>query len=137
MEKQGLILTYLKEISTKELDFLLRDKILGKNWDEGKEYPYFYHKNEKSWSRESSPVSIDYVIDILEKLKKKGANYVEIMYHGDHIEYVFNGLEIHKMNQKELEEYENNIKLINNNIRNKEIAKLEEELQRLKNDKEI
>jgi hypothetical protein len=37
---------------------------------------------------------IDEAIEMLQKMKEKGANYIEIDYHCDHVSYLFSGWEI-------------------------------------------
>ena len=119
-ENHSITEIYKSEESLTEIDFTLRDKILGKNWDEKEErYGHIVLGDDKtSWKGESYPININDVNKVLEKLKKKGCNYVEIMYHSDHIGYYFNGMDIHRStneevleNNKHTEEFEKAKKL--------------------------
>ena len=95
---------YKASESLTEIDFILRDKILGKDWSENEERfgQITLDNDHNNWQGESHPIKIDDVIKVLEKLKEKGSNYVEIMYHCDHIGYYFNGLDIHRSTNEEV-----------------------------------
>lgn len=136
----GITMTYVGHETTEELDFKTRDEILGRKWDEDDDiYPTTIEKGNTggNWEGESHAVSITYLEKILNKLKKKGANYVEIMYHADHIEYEINGLEVQKTTPEEFIEYDEKIKKKKEEDNKKEIALLEAKLNKLKlvNDK--
>ena len=53
-------------------------------------------------NNDSYPIKIDKLLSDLNNLKKKGANYVCIDYHTDHITYVIEGLNIQKSNDEEI-----------------------------------
>jgi hypothetical protein len=109
-ENHSITEVYKSEESLTEIDFTLREKILGKNWDEKEErYGNIILGDDKnSWKGESYPINIDDVNKVLEKLKKKGCNYVEIMYHSDHIGYYFNGMDIYRSTDEEVLENSKN-----------------------------
>lgn len=134
MNKQSITKIYKSdEIYSSELDMLMRDEILGKNWSDG-EWPdtiTLDRKNNK-WHGESEPIKIDFVINALEKLKKDGCNYVEIMFHEDHHGYYFNGLDIHRSTESELAAEEERINIITEKNKEKEIRELEAKLAKLK-----
>jgi hypothetical protein len=104
MKNHSITEIYKASHSITEIDFILRDKILGKNWAENEERfgQIILNNDQKNWQGESHPIDIDEVIKVLERLKKKGSNYVEIMYHSDHIGYYFNGLDIHRSTDGEI-----------------------------------
>lgn len=75
--------------------------------DDGEIYPTEIEIRGKStWGGENYPIKIDKVVKILQKLKKSGCNYVEIMFHGDHMSYVFNGILIRESTSEEIEKNE-------------------------------
>lgn len=49
------------------------------------------------------PINIVVLESILDKLKRKGANYVSIHYNCDHPDYTFNGISIHEATTDEIE----------------------------------
>lgn len=106
LKKQGIVFTYVGHETTEELDFITREEILGKDWDNDEilEWPISIVKGNthNNWEGESSAMSISSLEEIIAKLKAKGANYIEIMYHTDHIEYEINGLEVHKASDEEI-----------------------------------
>jgi hypothetical protein len=125
---------YKTSESLTEIDFVLRDKILGKNWSENEERfgDITLNNDYNSWKGESHPINIDDVIKALEKLKKKGSNYVEIMYHCDHIGYYFNGLDIHRSTDIEIKENEMTLDAMEKLKKEAEIKALEIKLAQLK-----
>lgn len=125
---------YKDEISLTEIDFTLRDKILGKNWDKHEERfgQITLNDDHNSWKGESHPINIDDVIKILEKLKSKGSNYVEIMYHCDHIGYYFNGLDIHRSTDEEVSKEKERLEAKSKANKEAEIKALEAKLEKLK-----
>ena len=91
-----------------------------------------------SWSGQSFEIGIDRVIKVLNQLKKKDkCKYVQIMYHGDHIGYVFNGLNITKHLEGSVGYRKLMDKIIQSDIEknDRKIKELEKELQRLKSGK--
>ena len=126
---------YKTEESLTEIDFVLRDKILGKNWSENEERfgDITLNNDYNSWKGESHPINIDDVIKILENLKEKGSNYVEIMYHCDHIGYYFNGLDIHRSTNEEVTKEKEMLDAEAKAKKEAEIKALEIKLAKLKN----
>ena len=125
---------YKSEESLTEIDFTLRDKILGKGWDDNEERfgQIVLGNDHNSWKGESYPINIDDVNKVLEKLKKKGCNYVEIMYHSDHIGYYFNGLDIHRSTFKEVLENNKNIEEFEKAKKLAEIDLLQRKIDQIK-----
>lgn len=126
--------SYQTEVELSEIDFDLQKELkIGE--DDSNMGQISNGETNSSWAGETFPINIDRVIKILNDLKKKDkCKYVQIMYHVDHIGYVFNGLNITKhlegsmgyrklMNQVVESEIEKN---------NRRIEELEEELARLK-----
>lgn len=127
--------SYKAEIDDSELDMLLYDDILGKDWSDVEERHDTIlegNNNKYRWQGESHPISIDRMIGHLQSLKEKGCNHVEIMYHFDHIGYNIYGLDIHRSTDTEVaaknELFENYKKL----QKAEQIKKLEKELAKLK-----
>lgn len=128
---------YISERSVSEIDFDLYSEILGKDWSEvsdklGRFEDFKLNDSSDGWSGDSHPINIDRTIKILESLKKKGCNFVEIMYHCDHIGYYFYGLNIHRSTATELQDHYSKEKKNAQKDRKKKITELENELQFLK-----
>jgi hypothetical protein len=125
---------YKESKSLTEIDFILRDKMLGKNWSENEERfgQITLNNDHKNWQGESHPISIDDVIKTLESFKKKGCNYVEIMYHCDHIGYYFNGLDIHRSTNEEVAKDKERLDAKSKAKKEAEIKALETKLEQLK-----
>src|ERR1035437_113914 len=105
MKKLGITKTYKKEIELSELDFVIQESI-HKDWygdSHVNDSRVVITNNGKGrWEGDAIPIDIDEAIRTLEKLKKTGANFAEIMYHTDHNGYVFNGLEVRKSTEDEI-----------------------------------
>lgn len=91
---------YLEEVEYSEIDFTLYDD-LGiaeydmEHIDDCLDVKLDFDENYKgNYNQESAPINIDVLIHQLNKMKDSGANYVEIVYHEDHIGYVINSLKI-------------------------------------------
>ncbi len=89
----------------------------------------------KSEYMDPSPIKIDELINILNRLKVNGSNYVSIDYNCDHPDYKFTGFNIHKPSEVEIEslncqneEYKNN--LLKSKL--EQLEKLKKEIERLK-----
>ena len=123
---------YVKEIEHSEIDFDLPENVLGREVDTLDIRNIFVSREGKWWTGEGEPMEIDKVIKTLNELKDKGANYVEMMYHCDHIGYVFNGVDIHESTKEELEAHLEGEKKKNERARQEEIEKLERKLKELK-----
>ncbi len=125
---------YKSSKSLTEIDFILRDKMLGKNWAENEERfgQITLNNDHKNWQGEVHPISIDDVIKVLENFKKKGSNYVEIMYHCDHIGYYFNGLDIHRSTDEEVASESERLEAKLKAKKDAEIKALETKLEQLK-----
>lgn len=133
MEKEIYIThKYVDEVEHSEIDFDLTDKILGDDADDFDIRNIFLGKQGKWWIGEGEPIEIDRVIKTLEELKEKGANFVEIMYHCDHIGYVFNGVDIHKSTEGEIEKHLEGMKKKRDKAKQEEIKALEKKLKELK-----
>jgi hypothetical protein len=103
--KKHITFKYLKEIEKSEIDIDTLQKIGGKNiFEDGYERVIKNLSKEYGWEGESEPISISDLEKVIAKLKKTGANYVEIYPHGDHNGYVFYGLEIRKSTKEEIDE---------------------------------
>jgi len=121
---------YVKELEHSEIDFDLYEKILGKDWSDIDREEIDLGRDNNWWTGEGYPIEIDRVIKTLQKLKKRGANFVEIMYHCDHIGYVFNGVDIHESTEGELKKHLESEK--KNKAKQEEIKALEKKLKELK-----
>jgi len=131
MEKTYYLLTkYTKEVELSEIDFDLYEEALGKNWEDDK--VEITKTAGGSWEGESYPININKVINILNELKEKGSSHVEIMYHCDHIGYVFNGAEIRRANDTEVLEHLKYSDTQEQEDKKREIELLEKRLKELK-----
>lgn len=132
-KKQSITRIYKERNSVTELDMIVKDEILGKDWSES-DYPDKIEigNTNNNWEREADAIRIDEVIYILQDMKSKGCNYVEIMNHSDHYGYYFNGLDIHASTPKEIKEEKERKKELERKNAESEIKKLEEKISKLK-----
>ena len=133
-KNNSLTIIYKKEIEDSELDFTLRDKILGPKWSEQEErFDTIVSGDEKSgWQGESHAISIDRMIGHLDMMKQNGCNHVEIMYHTDHIGYVIYGLDIHRSTDHEVLEHKKEVKELEDKRKDNKIKELQAEIAKLK-----
>ncbi len=87
--------------SFSELDFELYDEIFGKD---KLDFDEFYPESieDKYSSVDGHPIQIDRLINLLLDFKKKGANYVGLHHHCDHIGYDLEAYDIHLSTQEEI-----------------------------------
>lgn len=91
---------YVVEDSVNEIDFDLYEYFKLKENDT---LEIITKPNKKAnWSGESYPINVDTLLSMLNNMKEKGCNFVEVMYHTDHIGYVVNGLNIQPSANEEL-----------------------------------
>ncbi len=88
--------------------------------------------NKESGYIDAHPVLIDSLIEVLNDLKSKGANYAKLEYHSDHIGYEISGYNIRLSTPEEIEAYENKINGNKQVQRQQAIKALEQEIQKLK-----
>jgi len=128
---------YKTEIEASEIDFDLQNKLKINNNDSNMGTISNGDKMAR-WSGESFSIDIDRVIKILNQLKTKNkCKYVQIMYHVDHIGYVFNGLNITKHIEGSIGYRKLMNKIVEGEIdkNDRKIKLLEDELERLKSGK--
>lgn len=131
MKDFTIIKKYTEEIEISEIDIDIVQDTTGVN--DYDDYNYIVSGDEKqNWTGESTPVKIDKVISILSALKSGGANYVEIMYHEDHIGYVFNGVDVKLAGDDDVAENKKLIDAKKAEIKQREIEALERKLSQLK-----
>lgn len=85
---------------------------------------------------EHHPIKIDDMITILNELKEKGCNYVEIVYNPDVYRYNLIGVGIQKASAADVEEYERKSRESLSAWRKRRINELENELTILKTEEE-
>lgn len=136
MKRNLYVCNYKAQEELSEIDFDLYESLFPRWSENDEEHPeqitVFPNDEPLYWVGESYPIHIEDVIKVLNDMKEKGCNYVEIMYHTDHIGYVFTGLDVHIASEKEIAKHEE----VSKNKRNAEIqrriAQLEAEIQKLK-----
>lgn len=124
---------YVKEIEISDLDLENVDNILGLN-EEGHDYNYLTNidYNQHYWAGETQEIEIDKLIETVTRLKKSGANYVEILHHGDHHGYVFYGIEMRKATKEEIAVNKEKEKQSILKAKENKIKELEEQIEKLK-----
>ena len=88
------IVEYKDQVSTGELDLEINNDLFGDLANDDGFWALHSEIDKKNVYSDSAPMKIEDAIKMLEELKSKGANYVEIDYNCDHYEYTFNGLNI-------------------------------------------
>lgn len=102
--RKYLIKRYLTELSVSEIDFDLYDFFKLKENDELEMLTS--PNKEAMWAGESYPINIDTMLAMLNNLKEEAkCNFVEVMFHGDHVGYVVNGLIIEKPDANEVKNH--------------------------------
>ena len=81
---------------------------------------------------DGEPIRIDALIELLQKAKDRGANYVCIETHGDHHGYEIEPLDIHESTEGEIKKHLEEKEKKNKRTKQKEYNKLVEELEKLK-----
>jgi hypothetical protein len=95
-----IIYKHVTHINTDELDSLNRFQTfpdLGDDEDLNEIYL-------KGTNHLNTPVKIDYLRGLLDQLETKGANFVSIDYHSDHIEYELDGVLVTEASQQEIDD---------------------------------
>jgi len=123
---------YIDDVSFSEIDFDLYDKFKLDTDLEGDEYPQLENDGKSTNAEDCYPVEIDSLIEKLNELKIKGANYVQIDYHCDHIGYDISGWLIRKVTQEDIDLENSNLKEFAEKNKQKQIKDLEEKLSKLK-----
>jgi hypothetical protein len=100
MEKIYLIKELIEDTGFSELDFVLED-----DFGIDTEMSCYDIIENKRGRADAYPIKIDDMIKKLEDLKQKGASYVEIDYHCDHIGYDISGFFIRKSTEEESKEF--------------------------------
>lgn len=135
MKNYTILKKYTEEIEISEIDFDLQGDIIKEKGFSDISLDYIVVDNKDScWARESHPIEIDRVISTLEKLKSGGSNYVEIMYHCDHIGYALNGVDVRLATDDEVLENKKINQAKKDKNRKKEIKALEKRLRKLLGD---
>jgi hypothetical protein len=107
MKKKYITFKYVGEISSDDcLNSKAVEDFIGKDAYETNKHQTIYIHSDGSWERESARMNIDDIISVLNDLKKKGANYAEIMYHTDHDGYEFNGVQVRESTKDEITVFE-------------------------------
>ena len=133
--QQHMTFKYLKEIELSELDMDAVHHVLGKNAYEepGFQKIFIPLNKEYGYEMETERISIEVLEKTIAKLKKAGANYMEIMHHSDHNGYVFYGIEVRKSTQEEIDE-EKRKEIAKERI-DKRLEELQSEFQKLQNER--
>jgi hypothetical protein len=120
----------IAEDSFSELDFELYEEIFGEiNFD--KHWPFSIDV-KKYHSVDGHPIQIDRLIDLLTSFKERGANYVALHHHSDHIGYDLEAYDIHKSSEEEINSFLKNEKEEEVKKKQKEIDLLQKKLDSLK-----
>jgi hypothetical protein len=117
--------------SFSELDFELYEEVFGKI-----DYDEFWPESiedRKYRSVDGHPIQIDRLINLLNSFKENGANYVALHHHCDHIGYDLEAYDIHKSTEEEVNTFFQKEQAAKLEIKQKEIDKLQKELDKLKN----
>lgn len=133
MKNYTILQKYTEEIEISEIDFDLQEDIVEGQDVNDISVDYIVVDNKKArYSGESHPIKIDQLIAILGALKSGGANYAEIMFHCDHIGYVFNGVDVKLAGDDDVAENKKLIDAKKAEIKQREIDALERKLSQLK-----
>jgi hypothetical protein len=106
INKTGIKYTILSEIQLEELNYILEEEILGDSCNDETYCEVIETKESKnfSWCGIQKTINIDTLINNLKKLKKDGANHVEIIYHTDHVGYYLYGYKMELATEDDIKE---------------------------------
>jgi len=121
---------YLHQIELSEIDMDLYESLFP-GWDDDHPEPIVVNSDKMDWARESYPIDIERVEKTLAELKERGCTHVEIMYHTDHIGYIFTGLDVHVSSKEEVEEHLKSTTNETEKVRLNRILELQKELSKL------
>ena len=99
-----------------------------------KNYPEWVSQGGDPRSGNNTPMPIDDALRIIQEMKDKGANFIEIDYHCDHITYLFSGFEIRKATEEEIKEEQKRLDDIEKSNRLKRLNELKEEIEKINNE---
>jgi len=95
-------------------------------------YPHWLETGERTYG--NTPMPIDDAIRIIQELKDKGANYIEMDYHCDHVSYLFSGFEIRKATKEEIDGEQKRLDDMEKSKNLKRLNELKEEIKKLNNE---
>jgi hypothetical protein len=132
MSKIYFTINTIDNFEFSELDFELYDEIFGKDKLDFDEFSP--ESIEDKYSEvEGYPIQIDKLINLLSQFKEKGANYVALHEHCDHIGYNLEAYNIHLSSDEEINGFTFKEKEKERIKKEKEIKKLQTQLDKLKN----
>lgn len=132
MEKEKIYITKtpIEKVETSELELTLKENF---DFDFDSDYSDFIEiRKNCGYMEGGSPIKIDNMINILQDMKKKNANYVEIDYHCDHDTYILSSYNIELSPQEDIDEFERKFEESEN--KKNEIRKLQNEINKLRNE---
>lgn len=101
----------------------------GFNWDSNDRYEVIQEVNYL----EGGMISIENMRKALDKFEKQGANYVNVDFHCDHNEVEVTGIIFGRSTQEEIDAYIKEELVQKEAKKEKEIARLQSEIERIKN----
>lgn len=126
---------HIEDIEFSEIDFDLYDKFnLDMDVEDIEDFPCLEDDGKDSKAEYTYPIEIDLLIQKLNELKTKGANYAQIYYHCDHIGYEISGWLIRKVTQEDIELEKIKQKELEEESKQKQLKELKEKISKLKED---
>lgn len=123
-----------KFLSFEETEDLMLNYLFYTEEEIDENYPEWIEQGGDRWSGINTPMPIDDALRIIQEMKDKGANFIEIDFHCDHITYLFSGFEIRKATKKEIEKENELRKEANDLLKKKKIQDLKDEIEKLNNE---
>lgn len=117
-----------KNLKTKQF-YVEPENDCGFNWDSGDSYEVIQEVNYL----DGGMVSIENMRKALDEFEKHGANYVNVDFHCDHNEVEVTGVIFRKSTQEEVDVYTKEKLDQKTTQKTKEIARLQAEIDRIKN----
>jgi hypothetical protein len=117
-----------KNLKTKQF-YVEPENDCGFNWDSGDSYEVIQEVNYL----DGGMVSIENMRKALDEFEKQGANYVNVDFHCDHNEVEVTGVIFRKSTQEEVDVYTKEKLDQKTTQKAKEIARLQAEIDRIKN----
>ena len=120
---------FTKKILEKKQFYVEPESDLGYDWDSGDRYQVIKELNYL----EGGVVSIENMRKALDEFEKQGANYVNVDFHCDHNEVEVTGIIYSRSTDDEITSFIKSEEEKKENAKAEHIAKLEAEIERIKN----
>ena len=129
MKKTYITRRHIGEFGVSELDLTFKESF-GFKFEDNEEFIVI---NEVRGEADGEAIEIGSLIAILKEAKAKGATHVEMEENCDREGYFISAFEIKKSSLEEIIKYEENLIISKEEMKQKQIERLERQIERIKN----